>query len=210
MPSEAMKRALPGSYSEMYPSRFLKADMLKGKKVTLTIKAIFGEDLTDADENTKPEWIVQFSERPLEWVMNKTGAYCLFRMFGGDPHTWVGHKVTLFPQPGTWFGEKGEAIRVWGSPELAEDLPITLKFLRKKKDRNMVMHRVETKNGAAPETKPEAQTSPKSDLVATERMAQMFALLGWNKETQDNWLVSNANKTQAELEMKLEEQLDAE
>ena len=142
MPNEAVKRALPGSYSEMYPSRFLKADMLKGRKITMTIKAIFGEDLTDADENSKAEWIVQFAERPFEWVMNKTGAYCLYRMFGGDPHTWSGHKITLFPQPGTWFGEKGEAIRVWGSPELTEDLPITLKFLRKKKDRNMVMHKV--------------------------------------------------------------------
>ena len=140
---EPVRRPVPGSYSEMYPNRFLKADMLKGKKVTLTIKAIFGEDMTDADENTKAEWIVQFAERPLEWVMNKTGAYCLYRMWGGDPHNWVGHRVTLFPQPGTWFGEKGEAIRVWGSPELAEDLPITLKFLRKKKDRNMVMHRVD-------------------------------------------------------------------
>ena len=45
----------------MYKSRFLKADMLGQKKVTLTIKAIFGEDLLTAEEESKPEWIVQFA-----------------------------------------------------------------------------------------------------------------------------------------------------
>lgn len=207
MPTEAVKRPLPGSYSEMYPSRFLKADMLKGKRVTLTIKAIFGEDLTDADENTKPEWIVQFAERPLEWVMNKTGAFCLYRMFGGDPHTWVDHKITLFPQPGTWFGEKGEAIRVWGSPELTEDMPITLKFLRKKKDRNMIMHRVETKNGTPSQEAPKPSSNPSVDV--TERMAQLFVLLGWNPDTQNNWLVANAALSVDQLTSKLENMMDA-
>lgn len=197
--SESMKRPIPSSYSELFPGRFLKADMLKGRKVTLTIKAIFGEDLTDADEQTKPEWIVQFVERPLEWVMNKTGAYCLYRMFGGDPHSWVGRKITLFPQPGTWFGEKGEAIRIWGSPELPEDLPITLKFLRKKKDRNMTMHRVESKNGA--ETKSEQP-------AINPQIGELFRLLTWNADTQANWLNANAALSDDEKIEKLKRELD--
>lgn len=209
MATETVKRALPGSYSEMYPSRFLKADMLKGKKVTLTIKAIFGEDLVSAeDESTKPEWIVQFSERPFEWVMNKSNAFCLYRMWGGDPHSWVGHKVTLFPQPGTWFGEKGEAIRVWGSPELPEDLPITLKFLRKKKDRNMVMHRVVSTNGTTPAQEPKPKTQ--QTFAASERLSQIMTLLGWNADTQQNWLFANANLTDDQKIAKLEPELDTE
>jgi len=32
--------ALPETYSELYPGRFLKADLFKGRKVTLTIKNI--------------------------------------------------------------------------------------------------------------------------------------------------------------------------
>jgi hypothetical protein len=208
MGTQAIKRALPGSYSELFPGRFLKADMLKGKKVTLTIKAIFGEDMTDADDNTKAEWIVQFAERPLEWVMNKTGAYCLYRMWGGDPHNWVGHRVTLFPQPGTWFGEKGEAIRVWGSPELAEDLPITLKFLRKKKDRNMVMHRVVTSNGAPPAEEQKAVPQPTQDFAISERMSQIFALLAWNPNVQAAWLTANANLDDAQRIAKLEKELE--
>jgi hypothetical protein len=203
MATEPVRRDVPGSYSEMYPSRFLKADMLKGRKVTLTIKAIFGEDLTDADETTKPEWIVQFMERPFEWVMNKSNAFCLYRIFGGDPHSWVGHRITLFPQRGTWFGEKGEAIRVWGSPDIEEDLPITLKFLRKKKDRNMVMHKVETKNGAEP--KPE---TPAATIPTTPRMREIFPLLGWGPDTCNNWLVANAALSDADKEAKLNALLD--
>jgi hypothetical protein len=200
MPNEAVKRQLPGSYSEMYPSRFLKADMLKGRKITMTIKAIFGEDLTDADELTKPEWIVQFQERAFEWVMNKTGAYCLYRMFGGDPHTWAGHKITLFPQPGTWFGEKGEAIRVWGSPELAEDLPITLKFLRKKKDRNMIMHKVSANPGPQPVEKP----APPVTVPTSERDVQIFLLLSWSTDVQNRWLEANKDLDPLQRTAKLE------
>jgi hypothetical protein len=187
----------------MYPSRFLKADMFKGKRVTLTIKAIFGEDLNDAEDQTKAEWIVQFEEKPFEWVMNKTGAFCLFRMWGGDPHSWVGHKVTLFPKAGTWFGEKGEAIRVWGSPELTEDMPITLKFMRKKAERNMVMHRVESKSATAAE--------PVSAPLSTiPRIAEIFSLLTWNVETQARWMQANLALSEAEKIQKLELELERE
>lgn len=202
----AVRRPVPGSYSEMYPSRFLKADMLKGRKVTLTIKAIFGEDLVSAEEETKAEWVVQFVERDLEWVMNKTGAYCLFRMFGGDPHTWVGHKITLFPKPGTWFGEKGEAIRVWGSPELPEDMPITLKFMRKKAERNMTMHRVEAKAAVPVETPPTPPTAPKRTLP--ERALAIIPLLGWGPDVAQRWIDANANVSDEELVAKLEKLLE--
>ena len=209
MATESAKRELPGSYSAMYPSRFMKADGFKGKKLLFTIKAIFGEDLLSSeDEATKQEWITQFQETRLEWVMNKTNAYCLFRMFGGDPHSWVGKRIVLFGQPGVWFGEKGEAIRVWGSPDLTEDLPITLRFLRKKKDRNMTLHRVASANGAAPAQEPAAQ--PQQTFTVSERLSQIFVLLGWNASTQQNWLVANANMSDEQMIAKLEPQLDAD
>lgn len=206
----AVRRPVPGSYSEMFPGRFLKADAMKGKKVTLTIKAIFGEDLISAEEEqTKPEWIVQFIERPLEWVMNKTNAFCLFRMFGGDPQSWIGHKVTLFPKPGTWFGEKGEAIRVWGSPELTEDLPITLKFMRKKAEKNMVLHRVETKP-----TLVQAPATPlppgQVDIAVHPKLVEAFGFLGWNADVRVNWLRANSTLSDDEKLSKLQAELDKE
>jgi hypothetical protein len=209
MPVEAARRSVPDSYSTMYPSRFLRADMLKGKKITLTIKSIFGEDLLSSEEEAaKPEWIFQFLERPIEWVCNKSNAYCMFRMWGGDPRSWVGKRVTLFGQPGMWFGEKGEAIRVWGSPDLAEDLPITLRFLRKKKDRNMVMHRTETKAAGQAVSDPEPAPVQTAKLTPTPRMLEIFPLLGWGPDVCDRWLTANANSTQADAESKLEAELE--
>jgi hypothetical protein len=203
--SQPVRRPVPDNYSALFPGRFLKADMFKGKKVTLTIKAIFGEDMTDAEDQTKPEWIVQFTEKQFEWVMNKTGAYCLFRMWGGNPQSWIGHKVTLYPKAGTWFGEKGEAIRVWGSPELTEDIPITLKFMRKKSERNMVMHRVEVSNHVAT---PTPEYSPSYPVDA--RTVEIFGLLAWSPEVQSKWLAANKDLTDAERTAKLEIELDRE
>jgi hypothetical protein len=205
--TQAAIRPIPDSYSAMYPSRFMKADGFKGKKLLFTIKAIFGEDLLSSeDEATKQEWVTQFEDTRLEWVMNKTNAYCLFRMFGGDPHTWVGKRIVLYGQPGVWFGEKGEAIRVYGSPDIPEDLPITLRFLRKKKDRNMVMKRV-----VDPKTK--TATPPTETMAAEEpkrlpRLAQCFELLGWNVDTQAKWCKANEALSDNEKIAKIEAELD--
>jgi hypothetical protein len=171
---EGEKRPLPGSYSEMYPNRFLKADMLKGHKVTLTIKEIVGEGLMSDDGAANLEWVVSFKERPLQFVMNKTNAFCLYRMFGGDPHSWVGRKITLFPTTVKAFGSVQDCIRVWGSPELTEDIPITVPQGRKKAW-EAVMHAV-AGNGA---------TAPKAASVAEStdpRILEAWGYLGWTEQ----------------------------
>ena len=201
---EGEKRSLPGSYSEMYPNRFVIADMLKGQKVTLTIKTITGEGLMSEDGGANLEWVVAFAERPLEFVMNKTNAFCLYRMFGGDPHSWINRKITLFPTTVKAFGQVQPCIRIWGSPDLAEEMPITVPQGRKKA-LEMVMHKVGT-NGTKPQASTQAQ--PKTDFAVTERMAQIFTLLTWNQSRQENWLMANAGLTQEQMVAKLEPMLD--
>lgn len=201
---EGEKRPLPGSYSEMYPNRFLKADMLKGARVTLTIKAIEGEGLMSEDKGANLEWIVSFTERPLQFVMNKTNAFCLYRMFGGDPHTWVGHKITLYPTVTNAFGQKTDCIRVYGSPDLPEDMPMTVPQGRKK-PWETVMHKTGSKSESAPAEQPKI---PPQSFAATERFAQLFALLAWNPDTQARWFVANVNLSEAEKIAKLEKELD--
>ena len=201
---EGEKRSLPGSYSEMYPNRFVKADMLKGQKVTLTIKTITGEGLMSEDGGANLEWVVAFAERPLEFVMNKTNAFCLYRMFGGDPHSWINRKITLFPTTVKAFGQVQPCIRIWGSPDLAEEMPITVPQGRKKA-LEMVMHKVGT-NGTKPQASTQAQ--PKTDFAVTERMAQLFALLTWNPDVQQGWLAANANLTVEQKVAKLEKELE--
>lgn len=133
--------ALPHSYSELYPGRFLKADILKGRKVTLTIKNIDVEALTGENNKAEPKVIVAFVERPLELVFPKTNAECIKRMFGADPHLAIGKRITLFPTTTKFGRETVECIRVWGSPDIAADFTITIPQGRKK-PLEMVMHKV--------------------------------------------------------------------
>jgi len=133
---------LPNSYSEMYPNRFLKADLLKGQKVTLTVKNIIGEELTGDDEKKQLKWILQFVERPLELVIPKVNGECFRRMFGNDPHSGVGKRVTLFPTKTKAFGQVVDCIRIWGSPDIPEDMPISVRDGGSRKRKEMVMHKV--------------------------------------------------------------------
>jgi hypothetical protein len=170
--AEGEKRGLPGSYSQMYPNRFLKADILKGKKLLLTVKDIVGEGLMSDEGGANLEWVVSFEETPLQFVMNKTNAYCLYRMFGGDPHSWIKRKIGLFPTTVKAFGAVHDCIRIWGSPELTEDMPITVPQGRKKA-LEMVMHKVKT---VVPNT-----TGPKPVKEADARILAAWDILGWER-----------------------------
>ena len=189
---EGEKRPLPGSYSEMYPNRFLKSDMLKGAKVTLTIKDITGEGLMSEDKGANLEWIVSFKERDLQFVMNKTNAFCLYRMFGGDPHSWVGKRVTWFPTTTMAFGSKQDCIRVWGSPDIAEDMQITVPQGRKKAW-EATMHKTATKEPA----KATAPADRPSREGLDPRILTGLNILGGEKA--DEFLRAHKNYSNADM-----------
>ena len=190
---EGEKKELPGSYSLMYPSRFLKSDILQGAKVTLTIKAIVGEGLMSEDGGANLEWVVSFVERDLQFVMNRTNAFCLYRMFGGDPHSWVGHKITLFPTTTMAFGKKTDCIRVWGSPDIPEDLSITVPQGRKKAW-EATMHRVVSKK--AQEQAP-AVTDKPSRVGLDPRILAGLGVL--EEKDADKFLLDNAALSQLDM-----------
>ena len=177
---EGEKRPLPGSYSEMYPNRFLKADFLKGKKLLLTIKDIVGEGLMSDEGDANLEWVVSFAETHLQFVMNKTNAFCLYRMFGGDPKSWIGRKIGIFPTTVKAFGQVHDCIRIWGSSELAEDMPITVPQGRKKA-LEMVMHRV---RGSAPHAASgqAVQSVPPMSASVDPRILEAWGYLGWTEQ----------------------------
>ena len=187
--TEGEKRQLPGSYSEMYPSRFIRADMLKGAKVTLTIKNIVGEGLMSEDGGANLEWVASFNERPLEFVVNKTNAFCMYRMFGGDPHSWIGKKITLFPTTVKAFGQVQPCIRIWGSPEIAEDLPITVPGGRKKAQ-EMVMHKTATKAAA---------NAPAATTGLDPRILTAFNVLNWTTGSINAYLDENKALTPTQI-----------
>jgi hypothetical protein len=185
---------LPDSYSLLYPGRFLKADMLKGMKVTLTIKNIDIEELVGEKNKAEPKVVVSFAERPFDYVLPKTNGFCLKRMFGNDPHLWIGKKITIYPTTTKFGREDVDCIRIWGSPDIAEDLEITVPQGRKKAWET-VMHKVETKKAPA--------AAPASALPATldPRIHVAFGILGWDTDTQKAlaYLAANEALTPAQM-----------
>ena len=133
----------PATYDQLYPGRFLKAGLFNGAQVTLTIKDADLEEL-EGEKGKQIKAILSFEETGMGLVCCKTNGLCIKGMFGDKLADWVGKKVTLFPS--TWNNEP--AIRVWGSPDIEKDIPVTI-VLPRKKPIPMVMHKVEKKEVAA-------------------------------------------------------------
>lgn len=162
---------LPDTWSELYPNRFIHADLLRGKKVTLTIKSLDIEEM-ETHKGKKGAVIAYFHERPLQLGTNKTNGYCLKRMFGNNPHDWIGKRITIYPTTTSFGKEKVDCIRIWGSPDLQADMAITVPQGRKKPI-EMTMHKVKPgecgfKGDAPSGTAPTPQPTENMDSEPTE------------------------------------------
>ena len=119
-------------YDALFPGRFLKAGLFKGKDVTLTITKVRLEDLPQEKGGERPRGILSFSETKLELVLNRTNGEAIKAMFGRDTGEWVSRKVTFYPATLGDCDFADIAVRVRGSPELAEPLEFELRLPRKR------------------------------------------------------------------------------
>jgi hypothetical protein len=153
--------ALPDTWSELFPNRFLHADLLKGRKVTLTIKNLDME-VMESDKGKKSAVVAYFVERPLQLGTNKTNGFCLKRMFGNNPRGWIGKRITIFPTQTKFGHDVVDCIRIWGSPDIPSDMKFTVPQGRKKPI-EMTMHKVNAgecgyKGGPSPISAPAIAT----------------------------------------------------
>lgn len=130
------------------PSKYIKAAEFQGREVTLTIKGIQIEELVREDNTKQKKGTVQFERTDKGWVLNTTNVKCLVAMWGTETDSWIGKRVTLFPEAND-MSETGFAIRVRGSPDLERDLTFTLKLARKK-PRQITLKAVGKSNGKQP------------------------------------------------------------
>jgi len=141
-----MGRDKPTSYDELFPGRFLKAGLFKGKPVTLTIKEVYRDELPTDGGGEEKRPVVAFKGTERELALNSTNAQCLRALWGDKPQEWVGHRVTLVPEQDYFGREKVDCIRVGGSPELERDQVVEIKLPRKKPKKRTLKA---TSNGAA-------------------------------------------------------------
>lgn len=124
----ATTKTKPVDWDELYPGRFIKAGELKGKRWTLTIADVDIDNLVGDDGKEKVKGVLSFKETPKQIPLNKTNGLCLRAMFGRKLSEWLGKRVIVFPDK--WNGE--DAIRIWGSPDIAAPMVVEIKLPRRK------------------------------------------------------------------------------
>lgn len=122
----------PTNFDELYPGRFLKAGHLQGKQVTVTIQDVHLEEL-ESDKGVEQKAIITMKDKKLQLVLCKLNGLCLKAMFGPSISAWIGKRITLWPTDTIVPMKRGEAcIRVWGSPDILQDITIPIKLQRRK------------------------------------------------------------------------------
>jgi hypothetical protein len=112
----------------MYPDRWLKAAMLKGKERTVTVKELKNEAQLKPDGKTEQVWILSFEKTDKELGLNKTNARLLFALLGETTEDWIGKRVTLAPETDkSGMSDDGLCIRVVGSPDIKAPIEVAVK-----------------------------------------------------------------------------------
>jgi hypothetical protein len=120
------------SFDELFPGKYIKAGEFQGKAVTLTIRAVEREMLSNGTGGEEGAAIVSFAETDKQFVMNKTNGVCFRALFGDDTGEWLGHRVTLHAvKDESGLSESGQCIRVKGSPEIQQPLKFRAHLGRK-------------------------------------------------------------------------------
>jgi hypothetical protein len=91
-----------------FPSSYLKAADLQGKRVTASIDKVVMEDIGGEH---KP--VVKFQGKDRGIVLNKTNAQMIAEIAGTDEtDDWKGVKVVLYPTKTDFQGKRVDCIRV--------------------------------------------------------------------------------------------------
>jgi hypothetical protein len=161
----------PVDYDELFPGRFLKAGLFKGKAVTLTISDIDLEPLPQDNGKERERGVVSFKETKMQLALNSTNGQCMRAMFGRKPLDWIGKRVTFKPEKDRFGKEVVDAIRVEGSPDITGPIDVEIRMPRKKpKQRRLVPTGKGAGNGAAPEAE-----APTEVLGHDEETGEVFS-----------------------------------
>jgi hypothetical protein len=107
------KEKLTMDTSNLYPSKYVGSDDLKGNHVTVTIRELKLESLKDRNglQQMKPVLYFQKTEKGL--VVNKTNLKSLWAIFSSkSSKDWIGKKISLYSTPVQVGDEMRQGIRI--------------------------------------------------------------------------------------------------
>ena len=95
--------------SEVFPSRYLKAEDLEGANVTVTIEEAKIEEVGPKKES---KLVISFVNTLKKLVLNKTNAATIAKLYGEETDEWLGKRIILYPKDTEFQGEMVLALRV--------------------------------------------------------------------------------------------------
>lgn len=142
---------IPETFGECVNDRFISAEELGDAVWTVRIAQLYREELANEDGGVTMKTTMALANGKGEIhrkrvVLNRTNLEALRAMWGDRVADWVGKRVHLHAIPNAFKGRPG--IRVFGSPELAQDVTFDLK-LPKKKAQKITLRREKPKAEAA-------------------------------------------------------------
>ena len=92
----------PATVTELYPPKWLKAEHLQGRAVTVKITAAIVEDFRQVDGQMKPALVLSFEGKRLRLICGKTQVHDAMMAIGSERFAdWPGHLLTLAPAVAT-------------------------------------------------------------------------------------------------------------
>lgn len=103
---------------DVYPSRFIKADDLNGKIMTLVIQSVKIENMKDANGQDQQKPVLYFAGWTKGLVLNRTNWTAVVELHGDGTENWIGKPVKIGVERVVAFGKTTNAIRVIPDQEI--------------------------------------------------------------------------------------------
>lgn len=180
-----------GGLKEEFPDKYLFAEDLNKKAVTLTIGSI-NKDMLVTAKGKKNGIILTFVGAKKLLVLNKTNASLINEIFPvvKSLREWTGKRITIFPTQCQLGGETVDCIRIWGSPDLKADKEVMVKAGLKRVP--WTLHAVKPGNNSQPENNSAAATNQQQSRGPAQApdpaAIDAWSALGWTRdEGEKDW-----------------------
>jgi hypothetical protein len=110
------------SIDDVFTSNYLKADDIKGREPTVTIKSVEAKEFKGNNGAMQNKLVISFHGTKKIFVSNVTNSKRIAFMHGKDYTTWAGKKITLFVDPFIQFGNEikpGIRVKPPSTPSLS-------------------------------------------------------------------------------------------
>ena len=99
-------------YKLLFPSKYVDAGTLDGRDVTVTIESVQMSMLQREGGDSEERPTVKLVGKTKTWILNKTNAKIIAKLYGTEVDDWRGKQVTLYATTCDAFGDVVPCVRV--------------------------------------------------------------------------------------------------